>query len=300
MSQHLKADLLLVMVTILAAAGWIFSNEALQGLSPIVFIGSRFLLAGLVVAAVGHRALRQLRSRDFVRTALVGLVFSVALVFWIMGLALGQHLGVGAFLSSLGVVFVPVLALFLGDRASWTTWLALPVAAAGLACLSLDSEFVIGTGEYAFMAAAFLFAFYFTLNSRAAARTSPIALTAVQLTVVGLVTLPFGLAIEGTPDTGDLHIWDWFLASVFIATAGRFFLQTRAQSMAPASHTALIMILEPVWTALLAALWYGETMTLMQFSGCALILLALLTTRAAVLRQLLGWVRHRAQQPTGV
>ncbi len=285
LSNHLKADLLLVWVTLLAAAGWIFSSEALVGLTPIFFIGLRFLLAGIVVGVIGHRQLRQLDRRGLLRTALVGLVFSVALVFWILGLAHAHHLGVGAFLTSLGVVLVPIFALLLGDRAPATTWLALPIAAGGLACLSLDSEFKLGLGEYSFLTAAFIFAFYFTLNSRAAAKTSPIALTAVQLTVVGCVALPLGLMVEGTPDVQPSAIWGWFAASVLIATAWRFFLQTRAQGMAPASHSAIIMVLEPIWTALLAAFWYGETMTQMQFIGCGLILVALLTTRAGALKQ---------------
>jgi len=285
LSNHLKADLLLVWVTLLAAAGWIFSSEALAGLTPIFFIGFRFLLAGLVVGAVGHRELRQLDRRALLRTALVGLIFSIALVFWILGLAHANHMGIGAFLTSLGVVLVPIVALLQGDKAPATTWLALPIAAGGLACLSLDSEFEMGAGEYSFLTAAFIFAFYFTLNSRAAAKTSPIALTAVQLTVVGCVALPLGLIVEGTPALQPATIWGWFAASVLIATAWRFFLQTRAQGMAPASHTAIIMVLEPIWTALLAAFWYGETMTSMQFIGCGLILVALLTTRAGALKQ---------------
>lgn len=294
LSNHLKADLLLVLVTLLAAAGWVFSSEALQGFTPIYFIGLRFLLAGLIVAAVGYRALLKLNARDLLRTALVGAVFSVALAFWIQGLALGQHMGIGAFLTSLGVVLVPLVALITGDRAPRSVWLALPIAIAGLGCLSLDGEFSFGVGEYCYLTAAALFAVYFTLNSRAAVRTSPLALTAVQLTVAGLVTLPLGIALEGWPEGQPVDIWSWFAASVVIATACRFFLQTRAQGMAPASHTAIIMVLEPVWTALLGVLWYSEAMTLMQFIGCGLILIALLTTRAGALRQWLGARRQPA------
>jgi len=38
-------------------------------------------------------------------------------------------------------------------------------------------------------------------------------------------------------------------------------------------------MLEAVWTALFAALWYGETMTALQLGGCGLIFLALLINR---------------------
>lgn len=41
--------LLMVLVTLLAAAGWLFSKEAIRELPPAAFIGSRFLLAALLL-----------------------------------------------------------------------------------------------------------------------------------------------------------------------------------------------------------------------------------------------------------
>ena len=40
----------MVAVTLLAASGWWFSHEALREMPPFVFLGSRFLLAGLLLA----------------------------------------------------------------------------------------------------------------------------------------------------------------------------------------------------------------------------------------------------------
>ena len=47
-----------------------------------------------------------------------------------------------------------------------------------------------------------------------------------------------------------------------------FFVQTYAQSLSVHSHGVVIMVLEPMWTALFAALWFGETMTAVQVGGC--------------------------------
>lgn len=47
MNLERRADLILVATTILAAAGWIFSKEAIQGLPAFGFIGLRFVLASL-------------------------------------------------------------------------------------------------------------------------------------------------------------------------------------------------------------------------------------------------------------
>lgn len=287
-SNALKSDLILVVVTLLAAAGWIFSKEALSGIPPLMFIGLRFLVAGLILALFGWQALRALDRRGVLRTLLVGVFFSVAMIFWILGLQHANHVGVGAFLTCLAVVLVPFVAILFGERANRAIWLSLPLAAIGLACLSLDSHFVMGWGELSFLCSAIVFAFTFVLNSRAAAKTSPIALSAVQLMVVGVVALPISWVTETWSFDWPASIWVWLIASIFIATSLRFFMQTWAQSLSSASNAAVIMTLEPIWTAMLAAVWFGETMSGMQLAGCVLIFSALLVSRWRNVRQVLS------------
>jgi drug/metabolite transporter (DMT)-like permease len=47
----------------------------------------------------------------------------------------------------------------------------------------------------------------------------------------------------------------------------------------------VIMIVEPVWTATFAALWFTERMEMSQVFGCALIFIALLVNRWSAVRQ---------------
>ncbi|MDO6804403.1 DMT family transporter, partial [Wenyingzhuangia sp. 1_MG-2023] len=152
-------------------------------------------------------------------------------------------------------------------------------AATGLGCLSLDGNFVFGLGEFCYLAAACMFSLTFVLTSRAAATIPAIALTSVQLTMVGLVALPLSLILEEWQLPQTVDIWLWVLASTLIATCVRFFLQTWAQGKTASSSAALIMVLEPVWTAFLAAFWFAERMSPIQMLGCGLIFTALLVSR---------------------
>lgn len=285
MSLHLKADLLLVFATLIAATGWIFSKEALAGFSPLLFMALRFAGAGLVLAFFCLKPLQNLNKKQLIAALKVGVLFGFAMVFWILGLKYAQHLGVGAFLTSLGIVMVPLLNFVLGgEKPSRFAFLSLPFVISGLAILSLDSEFVFGLGELCFLLAAFFLAFMFIFNSRAAAHLKALPLTAIQLMVTGFITGIVSFVFEAWSFQQTPAVWGWFLASVFLATSLRFLLQTYAQGLAPPSHTAIIMTLEPIWTAILASIWFSEVMSCLQLLGCTLIFVAVLVNRAPALR----------------
>lgn len=279
-THPLKADLLLLGATLLAAAGWIFSKESLAGLPPLQFVGMRFLLAGVVLVAFSWAQLRALDRNALGRAALVGVFFAAAMALWIMGLQHASHVGEGAFIASLGIVLVPVFArLFFGEHPPASTWVALPVALAGFACLSLAHGFRVEPGQWFFFAAALIFAFLFNLNSRVVRGVPVLALSAIQVLMVGVLILPASILVETWPEAVPTPILFWLLASAIIATTLRFLVQLHGQSLTTPSHAAIILMLEPMWTALVAAWWFGETMSGIQFAGCGLISLALVMSR---------------------
>lgn len=306
MSDAHKSDLLLVIVTLLAAISWIFSKEAVLLMPPLLFMALRFLIAGGFLVLIAWRPLARLSGDQLKRGVGVGLVFGVAMSFWVMGLFHITSMGEGAFITSLGVVIVPVIArIIFKEVQPASTWFAIPVAIAGLALLSLRNGFQPEVGQIFFVMAATIFALFFTLNTRAANQRTVISrtgetiekhrvpalpLTTIALLTVGLVTLAESLVLEPWLPTFSnpppLLIW-WVLASAIVGTAGRFLVQTYAQSLSTHSHGAVILVLEPVWVSLFAAGWFGETMTAMQLAGCGLIFAALIVNRWSALSKAL-------------
>ncbi|MDO6563455.1 DMT family transporter [Amphritea sp. 1_MG-2023] len=295
LSSAARADFLLLLVTLIAAAGWIFSKEALQEMPPLLFIGVRFLLAGAILLIPAYKGcLDLLNARALKPVFGLGLLMSSALLCWIMGLYHGHHLGEGAFITSMGVILVPLMAwLTYRERAQRSTWLSLPVAIAGLGLLSLEGGLSLAAGQFWFLCAALLFSVHFVLVSKMALMVPAIVLTAVQLLVVGSGGIIVSAVFESWPESVSDSAIGWVVASAVIATSLRFAIQTYAQSLAPASHVALIMTLEPVWAALLAAIIYAEVMTGLQLAGCGLIFMAMLVSRWRWLQPLYYACRSR-------
>lgn len=315
MSNAHKSDLLLVLVTILAAASWAFSKEAVMLMPPLLFMSLRFLIAGALLALFAWRHLAHLPLSQMIRGARVGLVFGSAMSLWVTGIWLGVNLGEAAFITSLTVVIVPVIARFLfKEEQPISTWLAIPIAITGLALLSLENGFRPETGQVLFIISALIFAFSYLLTSRTAnthtiinrqgesvvkERVSALPLTALSMTTAGILTGIFSLFFESWgpafANFSGILFW-WLIASATIGTAFRFLLQTYAQSLSYNSHGVVILILEPVWVAILAWFWFAQSMSPTQMAGCGVILLALLVNRWTVLsRTLRTWLRKSAR-----
>lgn len=280
-SPHpLKNDLLLVLVTLLAASGWMFSRLALDHMPPLYFLGLRFLMAGSVLTLLGLKQMRQLNARQWGHASAMGALFGVAMMIWILGLKHSAHVGEGAFISSLGVVLVPLIARFVfGEVPPLATWVALPIALSGLGLLSLNNGIRLETGQLLLLLSAVLFALHFNLIRRVVAQVPALTFTAIQLLMVGVLSGLGSLTLETAPTHLPALGWLWILLAALIASSARFLLQNHAQSRVSASHAAVIMVLEPVWASLLAGLFLHESMSPLQLGGCSLIFMALLVNR---------------------
>lgn len=276
LTSQRKAELLLVATTCIAACGWIFSREALQGMPVLGFLGIRFLLAGVVLllccrpVGLGKAWL----ARKAVCSSSIWLAASMLL--WIYAVAITASLGEGAFIMSLSMLFVPLMAwVMLRTRPVRAFWWALPVAVSGLALLTLRQGIHIAPSQLLFFLAAIVQAVYFCANTKSSRLVPPVPLAAVQLTFTGLLALLLSWGLESWHGWPGLAIWDWLIASALVATSLRFWLQLSGQRLTTAASAALIMLLEPLLTVVAAALWYHERMALHQIMGGVLILFAL-------------------------
>lgn len=293
MKNHsLKADVYLIIVTLLAAISWMFSKEAVNEMPPLLFIGSRFLLAGIFLALFSKRSLIGLNPKQWVASAQVGILFGMSMCLWIFGLFHAKNLGEGAFITSIASILVaPISYIIFKDKVQKSNWIALPVAFIGLGLLGLENGFHPESSQLFFLSAAILLSMTFILNGRAAARMSATALTAISLSFVGIMGIIISAFTEVWPEAATTSMWQWLLLSALIGTAARFLLQTYAQGLTTPSHAAVIMILEPIWTALIAAYWFSERMSELQLIGCSLIFTALIINRWSNVR---SWLKARA------
>jgi drug/metabolite transporter (DMT)-like permease len=242
-----------------------------------------FVVLVLIDSLTGGRSLRGLSRRDLTLGAGAGLFLALGYQFQTSGL---NHTtpSKSAFLTGLVVVIVPLLSAIPGVatdnamRPTLDTYLGALLAFAGLILLTTPPGSGaaifsgIGLGEMLSLLCAVAFAAHLLTLSHAAPVVSARRLGTLQIgfaAVFMLVTLPFGGRLIFH---SSRVVWIALAVTAVLGTAAAFTIQSWAQQHLPASHTALLVTLEPVFAWLTSLLFFGERLGNRAMLGAGLIL----------------------------
>ena len=288
----LLATLALLAMTACWGSTFFLIKDLLDRMPVLDFLAVRFAIASVALWALAPRSLRRL-SRESLRHAVVlGLLYGVAQILQTTGLA-HTPASVSGFITGLYVVATPLFAaLLLHTRITPVMWAAVALSLAGLAVLSL-SGLSVGIGQAVTFVSALLYALHIVgLGAWSDARQA-MGMTVVQLMVITVVclgaALPGGIVLPSS--TGD-----WLSVLYMAVFAGALALagQTWAQAHLPATRTAIIMTMEPVFAALFAVLLGGEQTTVRLLVGGLMVLTAMLVVELAPRRRIEAEVPHIA------
>ena len=281
--SRLLATLLLVGITAVWGSTFFLIRDVVRVLPPTDFLAVRFTIAAAVMVVVFWRSLLTLGRRELTIGVGLGVLYAVAQNLQTVGLAHTDASRSG-FITGTYVVLTPIFtAVLLRDHIPRSTWLAVLMATAGLATLSLsglDAGFGgsagFGFGEGVTLLAAAIYALHIIGLGRYSSPKTAAALSAVQMITIAAVSLvaaaPGGIALP----TGRSQ-WASVLYMALIAGAVAIWAQTWAQSHLTATRAAIVMTLEPVFAAMFAVAFGGESLTPRMLLGGAMVLAAMYT-----------------------
>ena len=283
--EALAADLVLVVVTAIWGSTFIVNRLVIETAPPLLFVLLRFALAATVLYLVarGHP-----RTPNLLRdSAVVGLLLAAGIGFQVVG-QLFTTASKAAFVTGLSVPLTPVAGyLMTRKKPSRENLAGLLIAAAGFVLLSWpkDAASGVNTGDLLILVTAISYAVLIVIVSETAATHDvrwysfgQIVFAAIGVGAVRLALAPFihgkgaFLAAEARPLVLDRTIVVSVLWMALVATVVTFLAQTWAQARMPATHAAIMFALEPVFTALFAALFLGERMSRRDWGGAGLVL----------------------------
>lgn len=283
--KRLRADLALVLVTVIWGSTFVVVSNTLDALGPLSLVALRFWVAslGLLIPVLITRP--KFDAALLKHGLITGAILVGGFVTQTMGLQTTEP-GKAAFITGLNVPLVPIIsAVVFRNKPKRMAVLGVVISTIGMALLTLDGSLRLSTGDLWVLACALFYALHIIITGQVTEKHDPLAFTFMQMaTVAGVTTVGvvFLEANQGMPS------WATLGAIVYLglpATALVYGLQTWAQRHTSATHTALIFALEPVFAALFAMWLVNEVLVLKEWLGGAMILVGMLIAELDVARK---------------
>lgn len=271
------ATLLLVGITAIWGSTFFLIRDVVRVLPPTDFLAVRFTIAAAAMMAVFWRPMLALGKREVKIGVGLGILYAVAQILQTVGLAHTEASRSG-FITGTYVVLTPIFAaVLLRERIPWSTCVAVLMATAGLATLSLNGlGGRFGLGEAVTLLSAAVYALHILGLGRYSSPAGAAGLSALQMVVIATVSL-VAAAPGGIELPADGGAWASVLYMALIAGAVAIWAQTWAQSHLTATRAAIVMTLEPVFAAGFAVWLGGEALTSRMLLGGAMVLAAMYT-----------------------
>ena len=271
-----RAVLAMVLACLLWGGTFVAIRDAVSAIAPAMLVAARFLVAGVVLAAVQLARRAPWRRAELQGGALSGVLLAGG--FWLQAEGLRwTSAGSSAFLTCAGILLTAFWAwLLVREKPGARLVVGLAIALAGSALLSLREGFALGRGEALTLAGAALFALQIVAVARFARVADPVALVCVHSFVAAAVLVP----LAGSPRIlltqlqGD-GLWRFLYLAVAGSTLAPL-LQVHAQRTLSAGRIGLLFALEPVFALLFAVTIGAESFAARWWLGATLILLAVL------------------------
>ena len=282
--MRFKADLTLLVVSIIWGSAFVAQRVAGQMGSVYLFNGARYLLAALVVLPLALRVKRKDKpsltmSRDQYKWMIVaGFLLFLGSAFQQAGMVYTTA-GNAGFITSLYVVLVPIALFFVwGEKPHWMSIAAVGLAGVGAFLLSTGGRFEVKAGDALELLGALFWTFHVIVLGKFASKFEAMSFSVGQLFVCAILNIGIGLFAEPMMS----FTWPLMFAIAYTALFSLglcYTLQVWAQRHTPPADAALILSLESVFAVISGWLILNERLVLIQIFGCVLIFIAVVLSQ---------------------
>lgn len=299
MNQTIKSSAILMLVAFIWGFAFVGQKAGAEMVGPFFFIGARMLLGAITLAfpiyfsyarekkKLGASYERKSIDEWFADNKLLlkagiscGVVLfcatgtqQVALVYITASKA--------GFLTTLYIVIVPIIGLFMKKSAYWNTWVGVALALIGLYFLTVSDNLSIALGDTILIVGAFFWALHIIVIDHFAPHVDVVKMSLIQFLLIGVL----GFALS--PIFDHFFIADMGLDNVIAALPSLlwvgvlssgvgFTLQAIGQKGANPTAAAIILSLEAVFSLIGGFLLLGESFTPRESIGCVLMFVAVI------------------------
>jgi len=285
MTRQIRADLMLLMITVFWGSSYILTKLALDVLQPFNLTALRFIIAFIAAAVVFYKNILKADIKTIKYSLILAVILFAVFILQTFGLKYTTASNAG-FLVSLSVVFIPIISgVFLKQKIEKRVIIGVCIAPIGIALLTLNSQLSMNSGDVLCTLCSLLFAVHVVATGVFTKKVDSIALGVLQLGFVGLFSIVFSMFVENVRLPDNAMLWGAILALSILCTAVGYIVQAAAQKYTSATHAGLIFSLEPVFSAALGFTFLGEILSLRGYAGAAILLTSVLIAEVSLKKE---------------
>lgn len=291
MNKKLRGNLLLVLTAFIWGSAFVAQSAGMEYVGPFTYTMSRNFIGFLVLIPLiayftnknkqagitSHNGSSMLPDKNTLIGGLCcGVFLLAASLFQQVGISM-TSVGKAGFITTLYIIIVPILGIFLHKKVPRIIWLCVLLAIVGFYLLCVKEGFSIGEGDLLVLVCAFLFSLHILVIDHFVYKgVDGVKMSCIQFLVAGILGLILTLIFE-EPTWGA--IWDakWTILYAGVLSSGvAYTLQIIAQKDTDPTTATLIMSLESVFAALSGWAFLHEVLSIKELCGCALVFVAVI------------------------
>ena len=294
MKNKLRGSIFLTLATIIWGAAFVAQSVGMDHIGPFTFQAVRCFLAviGLIPVILIADRFKHDNKTFFSRWndknlwkagLLCGIPLFLACNLQQLGIV-STDAGKSGFLTAMYIVIVPIIGIFLKKKVTYMIPISVAVAVVGLYFLSCVGVTQISVGDLLLIGCAFMFAVQITFVDIFAPDVDPLRLNLLQALVCAVLSAILMFAAEKPTISAISACWLPLAYAGFLSMGAAYGLQIIGQRDLESTSASLIMSLESVFAVVFGWIILGESMTIWEKLGCALMFIAVILSQIPVKR----------------
>lgn len=278
-----RSSLLLFLAAVIWGVAFVAQSVGMDYMGPATFNGARFLIGSAVLVPVIWYRSRSEKADGVLEDKKKLLAGGICCGLALCAASLLQQIGIqyttvgkAGFITTLYIIIVPVLGIFLRKRIRVRIWIGAVIAVAGMYLLCMSGSFSLSRGDSFVLGCAFVFAVHILAVDYFSPRVDSVKLSCLQFLTSGVICTVIAFLTEApSPEALAAGAVPVLYAGV-LSCGVAYTLQAVGQKNVEPTIASLILSLESAVSVLAGWMILGQKLSIRELSGCVLVFAAVI------------------------
>ena len=288
MKKRYVNNLILLIIALIWGAAFVAQSAGMDYIGPFTFNSARSILGGIVLIPVIYvldkkRKEEISQGKEVIQNKKTLIIGGICCGFFLMLGSSLQQIGIqyttagkAGFITTLYIIIVPILGIFLKKKVPGKVWPCAMLAAIGMYLLCMSESLQIGKGDVLVFICAFLFAIQILLADHFVELADPVEISCIQFLTSGVILTILMFVFE-TPHWSDfVAAWLPIAYAGILSSGVAYTLQLIGQKGMDPTIASLLLSMESTFSVLAGWVILKQKLTVKELIGCVLMFTAVI------------------------